>query len=141
MFNPTRDQVRQFFCDVWRKHCEGLPLVGAEVAACDIVLLHPEYHAILDDPQAAANREWTPEGGQENPFLHLSMHLAIEEQRSIDQPPGIVAAIDALATRLGGRHEALHGALECLGEIMWTARRSGAAPDAARYLDCVKRRR
>jgi len=86
MFNPSREQVRQFFCDAWKKHQERRPLVGAEVTAADIAARHPEYHALLADSAGAVDREWTPEGGQTNPFLHLSLHLAIHEQVSIDQP-------------------------------------------------------
>ena len=89
MFNPSRDQVRQFFCGAWKKQQAHLPLVGAEVAAADLALRHPEYHALLNAPELAVEQEWTPEGGQMNPFLHLSLHLAITEQVSINQPPGI----------------------------------------------------
>ena len=80
MFSPSRDQVRQFFCAAWKKHQERLPLVGAEVTAADIAARHPEYHALLADSAGALEKEWTPEGGQMNPFLHLSLHLAIHEQ-------------------------------------------------------------
>lgn len=140
MFNPTRDQVRQFFFEAWRKHRNGLPLVGLETTAADLVLAHPEYHTMLDDPERYLNREWTPEDGQTNPFLHLSMHLAIAEQRSIDQPPGIRAALLQLAQRLGDGHEAEHAAMECLGEMMWRAQRTGTQPDVAGYLECLARR-
>ena len=138
MFNPSRDQVRQFFCAAWRKHQERLPLVGAEVTAADIAARHPEYHALLSDADQALGQEWTPEGGQMNPFLHLSLHLAIHEQVSIDQPPGIRAAFEGLRTRLG-QHEAEHVILECLGETIWRAQRQGGAMDADAYLDAVRR--
>ena len=101
MFNPSRDQVRQFFCTAWKKHQERLPLVGAEVTAADIAVRHPEYHTLLGDADQALGQEWTPEGGQMNPFLHLSLHLAIHEQVSIDQSPGIRAAFEGLRARLG----------------------------------------
>jgi hypothetical protein len=138
MFNPSREQVRRFFCDAWRKHQERLPLVGAEVTAADIALRHPEYHALLADTTGAMDKEWTPEGGQTNPFLHLSLHLAIHEQVSIDQPPGIRAAYEALCTRLGP-HDAEHVILECLGETIWRAQRQGGAMDADAYLEAVRR--
>src|SRR6185369_15637552 len=80
MFNPSREQVRRFFCDAWQKHLERRPLVGAEVTAVDIVARHPEYQALLADAEGAVAQEWTPEDGQMNPFLHLSLHLAIAEQ-------------------------------------------------------------
>lgn len=138
MFNPSRDQVRQFFCDAWRKHVERLPLVGAEVAAADIAARHPEYHPLLANPEGALAKEWTPEGGQMNPFLHLSLHLAIHEQVSIDQPPGIRAAFESLRARMD-LHAAEHVILECLAETIWQAQRQGGAMDALAYLEKVRR--
>jgi hypothetical protein len=139
MFNPSREQVRQFFCDAWKKHIERLPLVGAEVAAADLAARHPEYHALLLDSAGALEKEWTPEGGQMNPFLHLSLHLAIHEQLSIDQPPGIRAAFDALRSRMEA-HDAEHVLLECLGETIWRAQSQGGGMDAMAYVDAVRRK-
>lgn len=138
MFNPSREQVRRFFCDAWRKHLERLPLVGAEVTAADIVSRHPEYHDLLTDAEGALAKEWTPEAGQMNPFLHLSLHLAIVEQVGIDQPPGIRAAFETLRARLD-QHAAEHVILECLGETIWRAQREGGQMDAHAYLECVRR--
>jgi hypothetical protein len=137
MFNPSREQVRQFFFDTWARYRAGAPLAGLENVALEVILLHPEYHAALE--QRHADREYSPEAGQTNPFLHLSLHLAIEEQLSIDQPPGMRAEFERIARLSGDRHAALHAALECLGEMLWRAQRDGAAPDSAAYLDCLKR--
>lgn len=139
MFNPSREQVRLFFCDAWKKHLERLPLVGAEVTAADLAARHPEYHALLTDAKGALEKEWTPEGGQMNPFLHLSLHLAIHEQVSIDQPPGIRAAFDSLRARMVP-HDAEHVLLECLAETIWKAQREGTAMDALAYVDAVRRK-
>lgn len=139
MFNPTREQVRRFFCDAWRKHLERLPLAGAEVTAADIAARHPEYHALLTDAEGALEKEWTPEGGQMNPFLHLSLHLAIHEQISINQPAGIRAAFESLRQHLDP-HAAEHILLECLGETIWSAQRTGGAMDAQAYVDAVRRK-
>ena len=138
MFNPSRDQVRRFFCEAWRKHRERAILEGAEAVAADLIEQHPEYHALLENPEAAVNQEFTPESGQMNPFLHLSLHLAIADQISIDQPQGIRAAYQALRNRLEV-HEAEHALLECLGEALWRAQRDGGGIDAASYLECVRR--
>ncbi len=138
MFNPTREQVREFFCLAWKKHCERSILEGAEVTAVDVIIRHPEYHALLAAPAPARAHEYPPESGQLNPFLHLSLHLAIAEQLSIDQPPGIRAAFQVLAARFD-QHAAEHLILECLGETVWRAQRQGTAIDALAYLDCVRR--
>ena len=138
MFNPSRDQARQFLIDAWTKRRNGLPGSAMDILAADLVDLHPEYHALLEADDALS-REWTPEHGETNPFLHLSLHLAIEEQLSIDQPPGIRAAFSTLQSRRGDRHEALHAVLDCLGEMIWRSQKSGLPPDGEAYLECVRR--
>ena len=141
MFNPSRDQARAFLFDVWDKHGQGAPLTPLEQVALAVILEHPEYHAVLRDRERYLDRDWKPEGGETNPFLHLQMHLAIEEQLSIDQPPGIRAAIEALARRHDSMHKARHDVMECLAEMIWNAQRHGAAFDNAAYLDCIRERK
>jgi hypothetical protein len=140
MFNPSRDQARQFFFDAWRKYRERGVLAALENVAVSVMLLHPEYHSVLDDPERYQDRDYRPEAGDTNPFLHMSMHLAIEEQLSIDQPPGIQFEFARLAGKYGDRHAACHEVMECLGETVWRAQRDGVAPDALAYLECLKRR-
>ena len=139
MFNPSRDQARQFLIDAWKKRSAALPATPLETLAADIIELHPEYQALLTSEDALA-RDWTPEDGSMNPFLHLSLHLAIAEQLSIDQPPGIRALFETRHSQYGDQHAALHDILECLGETLWRAQRDRAPPDGAAYLDCIRRR-
>ena len=138
MFNPSREQVRRFFCEAWRKHRERQILEGAEVTAADLIKQHPEYHGLLENPEAAVEQEFTPDNGQMNPFLHLSLHLAIADQISIDQPVGIRAIYDALRLRLDV-HETEHVILECLGETLWRSQRDGKPMDAVYYLENLRR--
>jgi len=140
MFDPSREQVREFFFETWRKYRAGEVLAGLEAVALDVALSHPEYHGALADPERFRDREYLPELGESNPFLHLSMHLAIEEQLSIDQPPGFANRLAALAGKHGDRHAAIHDAMECLGEMVWRSQRDHAPPDAAAYLDCLEKR-
>lgn len=140
MFDPSRADVRRFFCETWRKHREQLPLSPLEAIALDAILLHPEYHADLASLDDALAREYPPEAGRTNPFLHLSLHLAVAEQLQVDQPPGIRAAYQRLLRSTGSPHEAAHALMECLGEVVWRAQRDAAPPDATAYLDCAARR-
>jgi len=137
MFDPTREQVRDTFFGAWRKYRAGEPLAGIETIALEVILAHPEYHALLTDQERYRERDYVD---QPNPFLHMSLHVALEEQLSIDQPPGIAAQFERLIARAGERHEALHEAIECLAETVWRAQRDHAAPDAAAYLECLERR-
>ncbi len=140
MFNPTRDQSRQFLFDLWEKQRAGGLLTPLESLALSIVLDHPEYHHVLESRERYLDREWKPEAGETNPFLHIAMHLAVEEQLSIDQPPGIRAAVEALSVR-AGPHAARHEVMECVAEMVWQAQRNGVPFDNAAYLDCIERRR
>ena len=140
MFNPSRDQARQFFFETWRKYRAGETLSDLEKTALQVILLHPEYHVLLDDTERYLDRDFTPKDGALNPFLHLSLHLAIEEQLSIDQPPGIRAQFERIAAATGSEHDAKHALLECLAETIWQAQRSNAAPDPRIYLECLERR-
>ena len=140
MFSPSQHDVRRFFCGAWRKHRDKLPLTPLETVAADWIAEHPEYHETLSDEDAALAAEYAVEGGQTNPFLHLSMHLSISEQVSIDQPAGIRGAFEALASRRGTAHDAHHEVMECLGEMVWVSQRSGLPPDGAAYIDAVRRR-
>ena len=140
MFQPSQHDVRRFFCEVLRKQRAREPLTPMEAVAAPWVAEHPEYHADLADVDAAIAAVYTVEEGRANPFLHLSMHLSIAEQVSIDQPTGIRQAFELLAARRGSAHEAHHGIMECLGEMIWASQRSGLPPDGLAYLDCVRRR-
>ena len=138
MFNPTKEEVRRFFCETWRKARENTLLTPLEAIARDWIVQHPEYEEDLANPEAAG-ADYGIEQGKSNPFLHLSMHLSIAEQVSIDQPPGIRAAFLALAGKRG-EHEAHHEIMECLGQMLWSAQRNGTPPDGASYVECVRKR-
>jgi hypothetical protein len=143
MFAPSQEEVRRFFCAAYRKALQAQPpepLTPLEALAADWIAAHPEYHAELADLDAALARDYRVEDGRSNPFLHLAMHLSLSEQLSIDQPPGVRAAFERLAARLGEAHAAQHAMMDCLGEMLWRAQRSGLPPDAAAYLDCLRRK-
>ena len=140
MFNPSQEDVRRFFCETYRKLRANEILTPLEAIARDWIAQHEEYADVLADVEAALAADYSIERGQSNPFLHLSMHLSIAEQISIDQPPGIRAAFLALAHRLGSEHEAHHQMMECLGEMIWHSQRNGLPPDGASYVECVKKR-
>ena len=139
MFNPSRDQARRFFVDTRKKFRNGEPLSPLEQIALGVIELHPEYHALIDDARNL-DRDYPPADGGINPFLHLSLHLAVEEQLSIDQPPGVRAQYERLLAAAGSAHDAKHALLECLGETIWQAQRTGSPPDAAAYLACAGRK-
>ena len=140
MFNPTQADVRRFFCAVHAKSQASQPMEAIETLASLWIAEHPEYHAELSDLDTALARNYDAEPERTNPFLHLSMHLSISEQCSIDQPRGIRQAVELLSRRLDSLHDAHHAAMECLGQMLWESQRSGRPPDGDAYVAAVQRR-
>jgi hypothetical protein len=139
MFNPSREQARQFFFDTWRKYQQHEILSALEDIALEIMLLHPEYQRVLEMPERYQHKDYSPEMGDINPFLHMSMHVAIKEQLSIDQPAGIRQRFRRLLQNTGDEHAAAHQLMECLAEMIWKAQRDQTALDAAVYFECLDR--
>ena len=140
MFQPSQSDVRRFFCATYTRQRGGAALEPMQVLAARWVDEHPEYHTELADEAAALAAIYTVEAGRTNPFLHLSMHLSIQEQMAIDQPTGIRQAVDLLAAKRNSMHEAHHAVMECLGEMIWASQRSGLPPDGEAYLEAVRQR-
>ena len=136
--NQSRDDLRRVYVESWRKRRAGLPVEPLEAQVADVIALHPEYHAALERDEALG-RDYTPEGGQSNPFLHMGLHLAVRDQIATDRPAGLRQAFERVAARVGSAHEAEHRIIECLAEAMWEAQRSGRPPDEAAYLQRVLR--
>jgi len=139
LFNPSRDEARNFLFESWRKRRAGELLTPLEDLAAQLIEKHPEYFAVLESPERYQERDYPPEQGEANPFLHLMMHLTIEEQISIDQPPGIRAHFMRLTRQLESEHMAQHRMMECLGEMIWQAQRNRAQPEVAVYFGCLER--
>nr|MDP2191187.1 DUF1841 family protein [Rhodoferax sp.] len=139
MFSPSQIDVRRFFCSVYSKTLASQPLEAIEIIASLWLDEHPEYHADLADVDAALAAMQQAEDGKANPFLHLSMHLSISEQCSIDQPRGIRQAVELLTHRRDSLHLAHHEAMDCLGQMIWESQRAARPPDGDAYLACVQR--
>jgi hypothetical protein len=140
MFQPSQADVRRFFCGVHLKQAQSTPMEPIEILAGEWIQRHPEYHPILGDLDQALADMQTVSPDQDNPFLHLSMHLSVSEQCSIDQPPGIRQAVELLAARLGSLHDAHHEVMDCLGRTIWESQRNGRPPDGAAYIAAVRAR-
>ena len=134
----SRDELRRMYLEAWRKFSAKQPLEPLEAQLAAVIAEHPEYVPFLESGDTALGADFTPEGGQSNPFLHLGLHLAIREQVATDRPKGIAAIHQKLAARLGDAHAAEHVMLEPLAETIWEAQRGGILPDEQRYLERLK---
>lgn len=139
MFNPSQADVRRFFCSVYAKSRAGQPLEALETIASHWMDEHPEYAPDFADLETALATMGNTQEGRTNPFLHLSMHLSITEQCSIDQPRGIRQAIELLNHRRDSLHQAHHEAMDCLGKMLWESQQAGRPPDGESYVACVQR--
>jgi hypothetical protein len=135
----TREQLRQTYAVAWRKHLARSPLTPLEAMITDVVGAHPEYQAVVGDPEGAVAFEPGASGAAENPFLHMGLHLAVRDQVSVDRPPGVRELHRALQARYGDLHRAEHVLMEALGEVLWQAQRAGRAPDEGQYLALARK--
>jgi len=138
MFSPSQADVRRFFCSVYAKAQTNQPLEAIETIASLWIDEHPEYHADLADVDAALLTMAHADEAKGNPFLHLSMHLSISEQCSIDQPRGIRQAVELLTHRRNSLHLAHHEAMDCLGRMIWESQQAGRPPNGDAYIGCVQ---
>jgi hypothetical protein len=138
LFNPSRDQVRQFFFDTWDKYKQRQTLTDLEAIALQVIQMHPEYHIVLDAPERFMEKLYFPEMGETNPFLHMSLHLSVLEQIAINQPIGIANAYQNLKLKHGNEMDAQHDLMDCLAETIWQAQRANQPPDGNAYSHCMK---
>jgi Domain of unknown function (DUF1841) len=136
----SRDQLRQAYSTAWKKHLGRVPLTAQEVAIADVIALHPEYQALIEDPESALAFEPGAASGRQNPFLHMGLHLAVRDQLKLDRPPGVLGLFQQLQARLGDTHSAEHRLMEALGDVLWQASRDGRAPDEQRYMALARER-
>ncbi|MBW4051854.1 MAG: DUF1841 family protein [Proteobacteria bacterium] len=134
----SREQLRQMYLDAWRKYTARRPLEPLEAQLAAVIAEHPEYVPLLEAGPPALEADYTPEGGQANPFLHMGLHLAIREQVATDRPTGIAEVHEGLSRRLGGPHAAEHAMLEVLAETLWESQRCARAPDEQIYLERLR---
>ncbi|MCF6254905.1 MAG: DUF1841 family protein [Gammaproteobacteria bacterium] len=140
MFGQDRNQLRQMYFDAWRKQQGGELMQPLEAMIAEVIVLHPEYHTLLEQGEDALDKDFLPEVGETNPFMHMGMHIAIREQLATDRPSGIALAHKKLLLRSQDVHEVEHQIMECLGESLWEAQRNNHAPDESQYLQCVQQR-
>ena len=139
MFGQDRNQLRQMYIDAWRKHQAGEVMQPLELMIAEIVTMHPEYHDMINAGEDSLDKDFLPEMGESNPFMHMGMHIAIREQISTDRPQGIVTAHKKLLLRLQDPHEVEHQIMECLGRMLWESQQNNVAPDEMQYLHCIQK--
>ncbi len=139
IFGNDRNQLRALYVETWRKYESGESLEPLEKQIAAVIVQHPEYQSYLKDSEAALAKDFLPEMGETNPFLHMGLHIAIQEQISTGRPEGIGGFYRQLQLRCRDTHEAEHQMIECLAETLWEAQRDGKVPDEQLYLERLKK--
>ncbi len=137
LFTQDRIRMREMFFSAWSKHLNNEHLEPMEKQIVTLLEEHPEYHKLVEN-RNAIDTDFTPEHGTLNPFLHLSLHLALREQVGTDRPKGIATLTRSLLLKHGDGHSVEHLMIECLGECLWDAQRQGREPDELVYLEKLK---
>ncbi|MFK7861925.1 MAG: DUF1841 family protein [Granulosicoccus sp.] len=138
LFTQDRTRTRQLFRTTWQKHKSGQDLEPLEKQIASLLDEHPEYHALVSGDEDVLDRDFKAEDGRENPFLHLSLHLALREQVGTDRPVGIASITRSLLLKHGDGHTVEHMMIEKLGLYLWDAQRQGRAPDETAYLNSLR---
>lgn len=136
MSGGDRSEIRRYFAATWKKYRDGGSLSSLEHIIATTVGQHPEYQSLLTDERTAVSAEFGPE--ETNPFLHMGMHIAMQEQLGADRPRGIRDMYQRIAARFGDAHTAEHRMMDCLGQVLQDAQ-PGQEPDQTSYLDCLNR--
>ncbi len=139
MFGQDRTELRQMFFAAWKKHQNKQLMEPLEAVVAKIIELHPEYHVLLENETAELDKDYTPEMGQTNPFLHMAMHISIQEQLSTKRPSGIEQLHQSMLKKNKDPHETEHLMMECLGKMLWEAQSQNRMPDENHYLNCLKK--
>lgn len=135
MYTSDRGEMRKVFFNAWSKHQQHLPLEALEVEIINVITLHPEYRPLLEQPERYQDHDFH----DNNPFLHLSLHLAIREQIQMDRPKGIQKIFHAATNKWGDVHTVEHKIMDCLAQFIWEGQQSGITPDENKYLDYLNR--
>jgi len=135
MFGTDRNQLRQMYKTAWEKFQQHKILTPLETQITDVIKEHPEYHDFV----IQLDKDFLPESGQTNPFLHMGLHLGLREQLATNRPLGITDIYNQLVKIKGSTHDAEHSMIECLAEAMWSSQANNTPPDEARYLISLKK--
>jgi len=134
VFSQDRSKQREFLAKSWQKHISAQILEPLELQLALIVEKHPEYQALIND----INLEYFPEQGRTNPFLHINLHLALQDQLALNQPIGINDIYKKLIVIHSDTHEVEHMMMECIAEMIFNSQKNNTTLDQDNYLINLK---
>lgn len=139
LFGQDKKQLRQFYINAWQGYQAGKPLSALETIVCEVIAMHPEYHADFNAADKLLNADYSVENGQTNPFLHLSLHVALREQIQANNPAQVKQTYIKLCRGNADQHQVEHKMLDCLAQVLWQAQAKQSLPDQQTYINCLNK--
>ena len=134
MFTSDRSKQRQYLKQAWGKYTRHEQLEPLELQLSKIVEKHPEYQNIINN----LDSDYFPEHGQTNPFLHINLHLTLQDQIKMDQPKGIKKIHTKLLVKVKDSHEVEHMMMEHIAEMIFNAQKNNSAFNLDGYIQALK---
>ncbi len=134
-YGDTVQDTRQLFFSSWQKYRQRQALLPLEQQILDVMLDHPEYHALFDAGNPEQASAYFSDLGQPNPFLHMGLHLTLRDQVATKRPLGIASIYSQLIKKHADQHEVEHLLMQPLAEALWQAQRNQNMPDETAYLE------
>jgi hypothetical protein len=134
VFTSDRSKQRQYLKQAWEKYTRQDQLEPLELQLAKIVEKHPEYHDLIKN----LDSEYFPEQGNTNPFLHINLHLTLQDQLTMDQPKGIRGIHNRLLVKIKDEHEVEHMMMEHIAEMIFNAQKNNTAFDLDGYINALK---
>ena len=134
MFTSDRSKQRQYLKQAWEKYTSQEQLEPLELQLSKIVEQHPEYQNLIKN----LDSEYFPEQGNTNPYLHINLHLTLQDQITMDQPKGIRDIHSQLIVKIKDAHEVEHMMMEHIAEMIFNAQKNNAAFDIDGYIQALK---
>jgi hypothetical protein len=132
-----RESNRQRLHEVWVAAKAGRPLAGEEAAYAKAMLDHPEYHNAWEFADQVGAAEYVVDGA--NPFLHITVHVIIENQLAQGDPPEVAKTLERLLGQGMGRHGAIHAIAAAFMEVAFPAFQGREPFNTKRYIKKVRR--
>ena len=134
MFSSDRSAQRKFLAKSWEKYKTNQLLEPLELQLANIIAKHPEYQEIINN----LDTEYFPEQGKINPFLHINLHLSLQDQLDLDQPKGIKEIYNSLLKKIKDTHRVEHIMMEQIAEMIFISQKNNKPMDQEQYLRSLK---
>jgi hypothetical protein len=114
-------------------------LTGEEGRYAEVMLEHEEeYFNQFEMADLTYNYQYDPDT-EENPFLHIALHVVVENQLEAGQPTEVYQFYDSMRKRKCSHHDAIHLIAALLAPLIVIALQRNGAPDEELYRSLLRK--